>query len=79
MPAATKNFAFICGPDDFMVNRLGKERFEALATEAKADEFSREIVSGFAANVDEVGSAVNRVREIVQTVPMFGGRRVVWL
>ena len=78
MPAATTNFAFICGQDDFMVNRLGKERFEALAAAADADEFSREIVSGFAANVDEVGAAVNRFREIVQTVPMFGGRRVVW-
>ena len=53
MPATTRNFAFICGPDDFIVGRLGKERFEALATEANADEFSREIVSGFAVNVDE--------------------------
>src|SRR5512140_3376721 len=78
MPAATKNFAFICGPDDFIVNRVGKERFEALATEANADEFSRETVSGFAANVDEVETAVNRFRDAVQTVPMFGGKRVVW-
>jgi DNA polymerase-3 subunit delta len=76
MPAATKNFAFICGPDDFMVNRIGQERFETLA--AGADEFSREVVSGFAANVDEVETAVNRFRDAVQTVPMFGGRRVVW-
>ncbi len=79
MPAAAKNFVFICGPDDFMVNRLGKERFEALATEAGADDFSREIVSGFAANVDEVETAVNRFRDAVQTMPMFGGKRVVWL
>jgi DNA polymerase-3 subunit delta len=78
MPAATKNFAFICGPDDFIVNRLGQERFKALAAEAGADDFSREIISGFAANVDEVGAAVNRFRDAVQTVPMFGGRRVVW-
>ncbi len=78
MPAATKSFAFICGPDDFMVNRLGQERFNTLAAEAGADDFAREIVSGFAANVDEVGTAVNRFREAVQTMPMFGGRRVVW-
>ncbi len=78
MPAVTKNFAFICGPDDFIVNRIGKERFEVLAAGAGADEFAREIVSGFAANVDEVETAVNRFREAVQTVPMFGGRRVVW-
>jgi len=78
MPAATKTFAFLCGPDDFIVNRLGQERFAALAAEANADDFSREIISGFAANVDEVGAAVNRFRDAVQTVPMFGGKRVVW-
>lgn len=74
----TAAFTFVCGPDDFLVNRLGKERFEALAAEAGADDFSREIVSGFANNVDEVETAVNRFREAVQTVPMFGGKRVVW-
>jgi len=79
MPAATQNFVFICGPDDFIVNRVGKERFEALAAEAQVDENSREIVSGFAANVDEVETAVNRFRDLVQTLPMFGGKRILWL
>ncbi len=78
MPA-TKPFAFICGADEFLVQRAGQQRFDALAAEAGADEFSREIVSGFAANVGEVEAAVNRFREAVQTVPMFGGRRAVWL
>lgn len=78
MPAAPKAFAFVCGPDDFIVNRVGKERYEALAAAGDADEFAREIVNGFAANVDEVEAAVNRFRDAVQTVPMFGGRRVVW-
>jgi len=78
MPAAVKNFIFVCGPDDFMVNRVGKERFDDLVAEAQADDFSREVVSGFAANVDEVETAVNRFRDAVQTVPMFGGKRVVW-
>jgi DNA polymerase III subunit delta len=78
MPAASPAFVFVCGPDDFIVNRLGQERFEALAAAAAADEFSREIISGFAANVDEVATAVNRFRDAVQTVPLFGGRRVVW-
>jgi len=78
MPAATKNFTLICGPDDFIVGRLGRERYEALAKEAGADDFSREIINGFAGNVDEVEVAVNRFRDAVQTVPMFGGKRVVW-
>ncbi|HZZ56523.1 MAG TPA: DNA polymerase III subunit delta [Opitutaceae bacterium] len=75
---ATKPFTFICGADDFLVGRLGKERYSALAADT-ADEFSREIIDGFAANVGEVESAVARFREAVQTVPLFGGKRVVWL
>ncbi len=77
MPPA-KNFTFLCGADDFLVGRQGQLRFAALAAEIP-DEFSREVLSGFAGNVGEVETAVNRFRESVQTVAMFGGRRVVWL
>ena len=76
--ASGKTFTLVCGADDFLVGRLGKERFAALAA-AVPDEFAREVVSGFAANVGEVEAAVNRFRDAVQTVSMFGGRRVVWL
>lgn len=71
-------FTFICGSDDFVVGRLGKERFATLAADA-ADDFSREIVNGFAANVAEVEAAVNKFRDAVQTLGLFGGRRYVWL
>lgn len=76
--AAAKSFTFICGADDFLVGRVGADRFAALTAEVP-DEFSREVLSGFAANVSEVETAVNRFRESVQTVSMFGDRRVVWL
>ena len=76
--APAKSFTFIGGADDFLVGRLGKERYEALAAEI-TDEFARETVNGFAANVGEVESAINRFRDAVQTVSMFGGRRLVWL
>ena len=75
--ASAKNFTFICGQDDFLVGRLGKERFAQMAEEAGADEFSREIINVFAAIVSEVEAAVNSVREGVQTMSMFG--RIVWL
>lgn len=71
-------FIFICGADDFLVDRLGKEKFATLARDVE-DEFSREVLSGFANNVGEVEAAINRFRESVQTVSMFGGKRVVWL
>lgn len=73
-----KRFQFICGADDFLVNRAGKERHDALAEEI-TDEFSRDTLSGFANNVGEVEAAVNRFRESVRTISMFGGRRLVWL
>ena len=76
--AAAKKFTFICGQDDYLVGRMGKERYEVLAADT-ADEFSRETINGFAANVSEVESAMNRFRDSVQTVSMFGGKRVVWL
>jgi DNA polymerase-3 subunit delta len=78
MPAS-RSFAFICGDDDFLVGRMGQERFDAMVAESGAGEFGREIVRGFAGNGDEVESAVNRFRDAVQTLSLFGGRRVVWL
>jgi DNA polymerase-3 subunit delta len=78
MPAATKPFMFICGADDFLVGRMGAKRFAELTADV-TDEFARETINGFAANVSEVESAINRFRDAVQTVSMFGGKRVVWL
>ncbi|MBM3844328.1 MAG: DNA polymerase III subunit delta, partial [Verrucomicrobia bacterium] len=76
--AVARPFTFLCGADDFLVGRLARERFDALAAEVP-DEFAREVVNGFAGNVGEAAAAVNRFREAVQTVAMFGGRRLVWL
>jgi DNA polymerase-3 subunit delta len=77
MPAATPPFIFVCGADDYLVNRLGKSRYDELTADV-TDEFAREILSGFANNVGEVETAINRFRESVQTVSMFGGKRVIW-
>lgn len=77
MAAPEKPFAFICGADDFLVGRMGRAHYEKLAAEI-TDEFSRETVAGFANNVDEVETAIARFRDSVQTVSMFGGRRLVW-
>ncbi|WP_404424774.1 DNA polymerase III subunit delta [Nibricoccus sp. IMCC34717] len=75
--ATEKPFIFVCGADDFLVQRAGKARYDALAAEI-TDEFSRETISGYVGNVGEVEEAINRFREAVQTVSMFGGRRLVW-
>ncbi len=76
--AGTQKFTFICGQDDYLVTRAGELAFAELAKDV-ADEFSREVISGFAGNVGEVETALQRFRESVQTVPLFGGQRAVWL
>ncbi|MDF9827646.1 DNA polymerase-3 subunit delta [Ereboglobus sp. PH5-10] len=78
MPASAKPFIFICGADDFLVSREGKARYDEIAATI-TDEFSREIINGTANNVAEVEAAVNRFRDSVQTISMFGDRRLVWL
>ncbi len=75
---SAKNFICVCGQDDFLTSRLGKERFETLATDVQANDLSREIVNGLANNTGEVETAVNRFRDALKTVPMFGGKRAVW-
>ncbi len=74
---AAKPFVFICGTDDFLVNRMGKERYGVLTADV-ADEFSREVLDGLANNFSDVETAVNRFREALQTISLFGGKRVVW-
>ena len=75
--SAPAPFIFICGADDFLVGRLGRARHAELAREI-SDEFSQETIAGFANTVDEVETAIARFRDSVQTVSMFGGRRLVW-
>ncbi len=75
--SAAAPFIFICGADDFLVGRLGRSRHAELARDIP-DEFSQETIDGFANTVDEVETAIARFRDSVQTVSMFGGRRLVW-
>lgn len=79
MPAAkTPPFTLVCGPDDFMVSRSSQELWQEMVKEVE-DDFGREIISGAAGNVGEVEAAVGQFLSALQTIPMFGGKKVVWL
>ncbi|RKX36010.1 MAG: DNA polymerase III subunit delta [Verrucomicrobia bacterium] len=77
MSSKIQRFTYISGPDDFLVNRVAKERFEQMSE--GVDEFSIDVLSGFANNVGEVEAVTNRLREAVQTLGLFGARKAVWL
>ena len=76
MPA--KPFTFICGDDDYLVSEKGRAWF-AGQTKGLSDDLSKEVVDGRASNVAEVEDALNRFTSAVQTLDMFGGRKVIWL
>ncbi|MEO0508904.1 MAG: DNA polymerase III subunit delta [Verrucomicrobiota bacterium] len=76
MPA--KPFTFICGDDDFLVSERGKDWF-AGQTKELMDDLSREVVDGRAGNIAEVEQALSRFTIAVQTLSLFGERKVVWL
>lgn len=73
-----KRFTFIGGADDFLVTRRGKELYAELARDTDED-LGREVIGGSANNIAEVETAVASFLQAVNTLPMFGGRKVVWL
>lgn len=75
---STKPFTFICGDDDYLVTERGKLWF-AEQTKGLADDLSKEVVDGRAGNIGEVEDALSRFSSAVQTLSLFGERKVVWM
>ncbi len=75
---AGQTFTFIGGDDDYLVSEKGRAWFAA-QTKGLEDDLSKEVVDGRAANVSEVEAAIVRFTGAVQTLSLFGERKVVWL
>lgn len=73
-----KPFVFICGSDDFSVQREGARVFKVAADEL-VDDFSKEVISGFAQNSSDVETIVSRVISGAQTLSLLGGKKVIWV
>ncbi|MBP6603076.1 MAG: DNA polymerase III subunit delta [Verrucomicrobiales bacterium] len=76
MPAKENIFAFF-GSDEALVKEAATKLAEKIAP--KNNEFGLEIVSGGADNSDHASQIVSRTIEAIQTMPFFGGEKVVWL
>lgn len=75
--AKIESFYFICGNDDFLVNREGDGIYKSL--ESKNPGISPEVIDGRANNVGEVEKIMGRVRDALQTLSLFGDKKLVWL
>ena len=78
MGMSKKLFTFICGDDDYLVSEKGMQWFTE-QTQGLSDDFSKEVVDGRAGNFAEVEQVLSLFRSAVQTLSMFGERKVVWL
>lgn len=75
---ASGNFFAIVGSDDGMVREKALELYNQL-TGGSDDGFTHEVIDGIADNSDSAFEICSSVIQALQTIPMFGGDKVVWL
>src|SRR5262249_54384496 len=75
---AKANINAIVGSDEARVKREAAELAQKLAP-AEAGEFGLEIIDGAADNVDGAANAIRSTIAALQTLPFFGGGKLVWL
>ncbi|NNE91995.1 MAG: hypothetical protein HKN23_10140, partial [Verrucomicrobiales bacterium] len=72
------NLFAIFGTDEGRVNEEGHGLARKLS-EGLDPEFGLEVINGQADNADHASQIVGRTLEALQTMPFFGGTKVVWL
>jgi DNA polymerase-3 subunit delta len=69
--------ALVCGDDDFAVKQYAKHLFEQWSAELGG--IDHEIIEATVSNGGEALTILGKLREALQTLPFFGGGKVVWL
>jgi DNA polymerase-3 subunit delta len=76
-PVATKPVCLVCGDDEFAVKERAKEVFKSWCDEIGGSD--HETIDGSVSNAGDALRALSKLREGLQTLPFFGGGKVVWL
>ena len=82
MPAAepqlpSKPLCLVFGDEDFLVRDRARQVYDGWCAEVGGED--HEIIDGTARNAAEALDALAKLNEAVQTLPFFGGAKVVWL
>ena len=82
MPASktklpTEPFCLVFGDEDFLVRDRASQIYEGWCAEAGGED--HQIIDGTVRNAAEALEALAKLNEAVQTLPFFGGAKVVWL
>ena len=67
----------VFGDEDFLVRDRAKQIYEGWC--AAAGGMDHEVVDGTVRNADEALQALAKLNEALQTLPFFGGNKVLWL
>lgn len=69
--------ALVCGDDDFAVKQRARQIFSEWSAEVGG--MDHEIIDASVGNSGDALAALGKLREALQTLPFFGGGKVVWL
>ena len=75
--APTTPLALICGDDDLAVKQSARQLFQDWSAELGG--MDHEIIDAAAGNSGDALNCIGKLREALQTLPFFGGGKVVWL
>lgn len=75
---ATANMFAVVGSDDAEVKRVAAELADKLKP-ADAGDFGLETIDGAADNAEQAAGRIRSTVEALQTLPFFGGAKLVWL
>ena len=75
--ATTNPLALVCGDDDFAVKQRAKQLFQQWSAELGG--MDHETIEATVGNGGDALTALGKLREALQTLPFFGGGKVVWL
>lgn len=73
----SQSVCLVFGDEDFLVRDRAKQIYGYWCS--LADGMDHEIIDGTVRNSEEALVALSRVNEALQTLPFFGGNKVVWL
>jgi DNA polymerase III subunit delta len=76
--AETANIHAVVGSDESEVKQVAQELVNKLAPPAAGD-FGLEVIDGAADNAEQAASRIRSTIEALQTLPFFGGGKLVWL
>ena len=75
--AQSTSLALVCGDDDFAVKQRAKQLFQTWSAELGG--MDHETIEATVSNSGDALNVIGKLREALQTLPFFGGGKVVWL